>query len=436
MIDDEALVRGQYAARVQVPEVYRRRRRRVQAGLDGCAVALLVGGTDERGYGDVGSFRQEPMFYYLTGVEIPGSVLLLERERDTLFLPTRRPNLEAWTGPKIGAGEEAAGLLGFDRVIERDGSETVVDARRRAVPGWGEQLAGLVAASGQLWVPLPPPSAAGALRPEQEVVLRLRERLPTFRVGDLTPLLVEMRLHKEAGEIELIRGAVSATVEAMIAAGHEVLHGVREGAVEGAAFAALRRYGAESWSFPPIVGSGRAGCILHYDANLGTLAEGETVVVDIGARFGYYCADLTRTFPVGGSFSLRQRRLYEAVMAAYDAAVAELHPGTTIADVRQAAFAALESSEPLGDDGRSLGQFFIHGIGHFLGIEAHDVGGEGPTLAAGMVVTIEPGVYLPGEGVGIRIEDDYLITEGGAENLSAVLPRDPEAVERMARPVK
>ena len=173
--------------------------------------------------------------------------------------------------------------------------------------------------------------------------------------------------------------------------------------------------------------------MLHYDANRGVLGEGELVVVDIGARWGYYCGDLTRTFPVSGHFSERQRALYEAVLAAYEAAVAVLRPGSSIAEARRAAFESLQNSGLKGDGGASLASFFIHGIGHFLGLETHDVGGEDPTLEPGMVLTIEPGVYLPGEGVGIRIEDDYLITEDGAQCLSEGLPRSPEEVEALVR---
>jgi Xaa-Pro aminopeptidase len=281
-----------------------------------------------------------------------------------------------------------------------------------------------------LWIPFLE-GGAGEPVAEQRVLRGLRERLASFEVRDLSPILAEMRLRKEPGEVELLRSAVAATIAAMGGAARHVRPGARESEVDGAAFAALRTCGAEGWSFPPIVGSGQAGCVLHYDANRGVLQGGELVVVDIGARYGYYCGDLTRTFPVSGRFTTRQRHLYDAVSAAYDAAVATLAPGSTIGAARKAAFAALEESSLAGDGGRSLGQFFIHGIGHFLGLEAHDAGGEGPTLAAGMVLTIEPGVYLPEEGVGIRIEDNYLLTEGGAENLSASLPRDAEAIEAL-----
>jgi Xaa-Pro aminopeptidase len=428
MIEDRMFRGGHYAAQVEAPEVYRGRRRRLQARLEHGAVALVMGATDARGYGDVGTFRQDPGFYYLTGVELPGAALLLEPEHETLLLPARRPAIEAWTGPKLGPDEETAELLGFEAVVDRDYSEVLVEARRRPVPGLSGRLADRLRGGAELWVPFSA-GDTGPSSPEQRLVAELRDRLPSFPVRDLSPVLAAMRLHKEAGELELMRRAVEATVAAMNAAAAHVGPAATEAEVEGAAFAALRASGAEGWSFPPIVGSGPAACVLHYDANRGALDAGELVVVDIGARYGYYCGDLTRTFPVSGRFTPRQRGLYDAVLAAYEAAVATLAPGSTIAAARRAAFAALEESDLAGDGGRALGQFFIHGIGHFLGLEAHDVGGESPELAAGMVVTVEPGVYLPGEGVGIRIEDDYLITEGGAENLSAKLPRDADAIE-------
>lgn len=433
MIDRRVLEGGHYAAEVEAPEVYRARRRAIQAQLGEGGLAVLLGAADARGYGDVGTFRQKPNFFYLTGVELPNAALVLEKAHETLFIPDRRPPLEAWTGPKLGPGPETAAILGFEQVLSRDPSEVVIQARRRPVPGFEGRLATALGAGGELWVPFPTPSLAGELTEEQRLVEALRARLPTFTVRDLSPLLTSLRLRKQPGEVALLRKAVAATVAAMRAAAAAVRPEAREGAVEGAALAALRAMGAEGWAFPPIVGAGTAGCVLHYDANRGVLREGELVVVDIGARWGYYCGDLTRTFPVSGTFDERQRALYGAVLEAHGAAVRALRPGACLAEARRAAFAALEESGVPGRGGNSLGSFFIHGIGHFLGLEPHDVGGEDPTLEPGMVVTIEPGVYLPEEGVGLRIEDVYLITEGGAECLSAELPREAEGVEAMVR---
>lgn len=431
MIEERMLRGGHYAAEISPVAVYRERRRRVQEQLDDDAVAVFFGASDARGYGDVGTFRQEPTFFYLTGVELPGALLVLEREKETLFLPDRRPNIEAWTGPKLGPGEATARELGFDEVCGREAGEVVVDARRRPYPGVKDRIAGALAGGGSLWLMLPAASSSGSLCEELRFAQALRDRLPTFAVRDLTPTITEMRLAKDEVEVALIGKAVGATIDAMRAAARAVRPGVGEAAVDGAAFAALRAAGADGWAFPPIVGSGQTGCVLHYDANRGVLAEGELVVVDIGARWGYYCGDLTRTFPVGGRFTPRQRDLYRAVLGAHAAAVATLRPGGTIAEARRAAFDSFERCGLSGDGGATLGKFFIHGIGHFLGLETHDVGGEEPLLRPGMVITIEPGVYLPGEGVAVRIEDDFLITAGGAECLSVDLPRELEAVEAM-----
>jgi Xaa-Pro aminopeptidase len=431
VIEQRVLMGGHYAAEIQPSEVYRQRRERLRAQLGAGGVAVLLGASDARGYGDVGTFRQDPTFFYLTGVELPNAVLVLRPDRDTLFLPGRRPNIEAWTGPKFGPGEETATTLGFDEVLDRDAVEIVVDARRRPQPSWLERVADWLGEGGTLWLALPAFAAAAAPDEVLRLAATLRERLPGFALRDLTPLLTKMRLVKEAGEIALLKQAAAATAAGMRAAAARVRPGVLEAEVEGAAFAALRARGAEGWAFPPIVGSGAAGCVLHYDANRGRLADGELVIVDIGARYGYYCGDLTRTFPVSGRFSDRQRALYLAVLGAYDAATAALRPGALIADVRKAAFGSLEASGLLGDGGASLGQFFIHGLGHFLGLDTHDVGGEGPTLEPGMVLTVEPGVYLPGEGVGIRVEDDWLITARGAECLWPELPRDAAAIEAL-----
>ena len=192
MISERVLTGGQYAAELEDPAVYRRRRERVRRELELGEVALLIGAGDDRGYGDVGTFRQEPAFFYLTGVELPNAVLMMTREEETLFLPARRPALEAWTGPKLGPGKETASLLGFDAVLDRAPTEVVLDARRRPVPGFEDRLAAAVA-GGTVWVPLPSPSAEGRLGPEQRLLAALRDRVASFGVQDLSPLLADLR---------------------------------------------------------------------------------------------------------------------------------------------------------------------------------------------------------------------------------------------------
>jgi Xaa-Pro aminopeptidase len=155
--------------------------------------------------------------------------------------------------------------------------------------------------------------------------------------------------------------------------------------------------------------------------------------VDIGARYGYYCGDLTRTYPVGGAFDDRQLAVYEVVRSAHDRVEEAIRPGVTLADLRDIAYRTIEDSNLRDARGGRLGQYFIHGLGHFLGLDAHDPGSDEIPLEAGMVITNEPGVYIPDESLGVRIEDDHLVTDDGNENLSADLPTAPHAVEALMR---
>jgi Xaa-Pro aminopeptidase len=169
---------------------------------------------------------------------------------------------------------------------------------------------------------------------------------------------------------------------------------------------------------------------------VGTCGDGELVVVDIGARYGYYSGDLTRTYPVDGRFTERQREIYDMVLEAHDRAAEAMRPGVSVFELRKIAFDVIENSGVRDSGGQTLGQYFIHGLGHQLGLDAHDPGaGDETPLEAGMVITNEPGIYIPDESLGVRIENDFLITDKGAENLSSELPNAAEDIEKMMRAV-
>lgn len=432
---DRAFLGGRYAAEVQPPEVYRERRQRLAERVGGGTV-VLWGAGDERGYGDVGTFCQDSDFFYLTGVELPNAVLVLRPAEDweALFLPARNEALERWTGPKWGPGEETADALGFGEVLAVESGETEIKARRRPVPGFEGRLQGwLSEPDAVLWTVFPAVDSGTELPPTHRFVARLRDRLTAFTVLDVSDHLAELRLRKDGGEIDLMRKAIAATMAGQRAAAKTIAPDVPERTLEGVVFQAFTGAGAEGLAFPSIIGSGFASTVLHYDQNAGVCRDGDLVVVDIGARYGYYCGDLTRTYPVNGHFSERQRAIYELVLAAHDAVAAAIRPGTTLGELRDIAYDLIESSELRDADGNSLGRYFIHGIGHFLGLDAHDAGGEAPVLEAGMVITNEPGIYIPAESLGVRIEDDYLVTASGAENLSAGLPTSAEEIQAMMR---
>lgn len=424
---------GHYSAELEAPSIYRDRRRRLAASI-GRGVVVLWGNGDDRGAGDVGTFRQDPDFYYLTGVELPNAILVLRpaEGEEYLFLPPRDPDVELWTGPKWGPGPEAEEALGFDHVVSLSPSKMVLDARIRPVSGFEGRLQGwLASGQAELFTVYPALSADDELGPAHRFVSRLRDRMTSFDIRDCSDAIAEMRIRKSEGEIALMRKAVAATIDGHHAAAAALRPGIAEGAVDGAIYAAFRAAGAEGLAFPSIVGSGFNATTLHYDQNADVCADGEIVVVDIGARYGYYCGDLTRSYPVNGKFSPRQRELYELVLKAHDRAAAAMKPGITMFELRKIAYGVFQDS-PLRDRKRErLGQYFIHGLGHHLGIEAHDPGGDHMTLEPGMVITNEPGLYIPDESIGIRIEDDHLITPDGNESLSRDLPTSVEEIEKM-----
>jgi Xaa-Pro aminopeptidase len=228
-----------------------------------------------------------------------------------------------------------------------------------------------------------------------------------------------------------MRKAVDITIEGQNRAARTIRPGISEGVIDGVVYAAFREGGAEGVAFPSIVGSGYNATTLHYDQNVGTCEDGELVVVDIGARYGYYCGDLTRTYPANGRFTERQREIYDLVLEAHDRAAEAMKPGVTVFDLRKIVYGVFEKSQVRDAKGESLGQYFIHGLGHPLGLDAHDPGADETPLEPGMVITNEPGIYLPDEGLGVRIENDFLITADGAENLSAELPTAAEEIETL-----
>ena len=426
---------GNYSAELQAPEIYRDRRRRLADRIGGGTI-VLWGAGDDRGYGDVGTFRQSSTFYYFTGVELPNAVVVLRptEDLDALFLPPRNPNVERWTGPKFGPGEETAEALDFGEVLSTAPTEIVLDARRRPVPGFEGRLQGWLSEEGAtLWTEYPAVGSSSVLPPTHRLVSRLRARTPSFEVGDLTDHVTALRLVKDEGEMDLMRKAVAASVSGQRAAARTISPGVGECEVDGAVYAAFRRHGAEGLAFPSIVGCGYNATTLHYDQNVGTCNDGELVVVDIGARYGYYCGDLTRTYPANGRFNERQRAIYDLVLEAHDRVAEAIKPGIRIFDLRKIAYDVMQSSDLRDASGDTLGQYFIHGLGHFLGLDAHDPGSEEALLEPGNVITNEPGIYIPDEALGVRIENDFLVTSTGSDNLSADLPTMAEEIEEMMR---
>jgi Xaa-Pro aminopeptidase len=253
-------------------------------------------------------------------------------------------------------------------------------------------------------------------------------------VRNLRPVTDSLRMVKDADELRRLRRAIAITVQGQVAALGVVSPGLWEYQLEAAIEETFRWQGADRVGFPSIIGSGPNSTTLHYDVNRRAMQEGELVVIDIGAEWGQYTADVTRTLPVSGRFTARQRAIYELVLGAQRAAFDATRPGRTLRELRQIAVAYMR--EHSGDlcGKQTCDTYFGHGLSHHIGMDIHDVAVPGrEALEPGMVFTIEPGIYLPAEGFGVRIEDDVVVTAKGAEWLSAGAPRAVEDIERLMR---
>ncbi len=362
-------------------------------------------------------FRQDDYFFYLTGLESPDAWLVMAVHPSGtvelhLFLPERNPQMEQWTGRKLGPGPDAIRLTGIPNVHPLDSLDRALFALQRTVPG-----------------PLFTPLYAGTA--ENERIDRWLQAGVGVDVRSVVPVLDSMRLVKDDAEMVRQRRAIDITVEAQRAAMQAIEPGMFEYQIEAIIEYTFRSMGADRVGFPSIIGSGPNSTTLHYDTNRRQTQPGDLVVMDIGAEYGQYSADVTRTVPVEGRFTDRQKAIYRLVLGAQQAAIDATRPGITIGELTRIARAYLERNSGDLCGASTCNRYFIHGLSHWLGMRVHDVGDYSTPLAAGMVLTIEPGIYIEAEQLGIRIEDDILVTDNGAEILSAGAPRSVEEIEAL-----
>ena len=384
---------------------YQERRAELRKSLDG--VMVLFGADDPDDLHT--SFFQESNFLYLSGWREPGAIMLLTQQTEILFLPARNPRMELYTGPKLGPDNpEAPRQTGFERVMPKSALESaffkVLETANRVYTIPGD-------AHGQ----------------------KLKSLAVFHDDGDAAQTIARLRIVKSPVEIELITKATDATVAAHLAGWKKTRPGVWEYEIASVMTNAYFEQGCERSAYAPIVGSGPNSVILHYAANHRRLDSGETVVADVGAECSDYATDVTRTVPAGGKFTSRQRELYEIVLGAQNAAIAAVKPGMRLrADGPSLHQIAYDYINTHGKDlhGQPLGKYFVHGLGHYVGLDVHDPGDPAAPLKAGTIITIEPGVYIPEENIGIRIEDIVLVTADGSKVLSAALPREIGDIEK------
>lgn len=397
---------------------YRERRRLLREQFPNTVLVLAANREAERGEIRSGFF-QEANFHYLTGFGGPGAILVMTPASENaaagevLFLPDYDPTRALWSGQNPDAS---------DKLVSRQTGIRVLRRRSELEAALTEWLA--------RWERL------GCL-PGSAIEPALRQAFPLREVLSLQDALGRLRMRKSAGEIARMREAIRITTEGQLRGWRSLQTCRHEYEVAADITHEFLRLGAERQAFAPIVAGGANACVLHYSANRAPLRRNTLAILDVGAERDHYAGDLTRTIPVGGRFSRRQQELYEAVLAVQKEILRAVRPGAFLArqipgSLHQMAVARFAELR-LGPRRRPLSEFFPHGIGHHLGLDVHDLSDSMAPLAPGMVITVEPGVYLPEEGIGIRIEDDVLVTESGCEVLSRSLPKEVHEVEAAVR---
>jgi Xaa-Pro aminopeptidase len=429
--------------------VHAERRRRLLDAMLPDSVALLIGATPVTRSADTEyPFRQNSDFWYMTGFDHPNAVAVLRKgpgPEFTLFVEPRDSAAETWTGYRPGlegAKRDYGADVAFpaEELLERV-PELITDARRIY-----HQLGRNEALDARL---------VGTL---DEMRLRSRAgRIPASELVDPREIIHEMRLRKSEAELDLMRRASAITAEAHREAARLAREGRHEYELEAVLDYTFRRRGGTGPAYTTIVGGGRNATILHYVANDQPLRNGDLVLIDAGCEYHGYAADVTRTYPVGGRFEGAARELYEVVLGAQLASLEVAQPGATLVQVHDASVTTLVQGMVdvgllSGDPAELIAaeayrSYYMHNTSHWLGLDVHDVGayragGEPRTLQPGMCFTIEPGLYVPEDdenadprfrGIGIRIEDDVVVTETGHENLTAAIPKRPEDVEAWMR---
>ncbi|HUW54290.1 MAG TPA: aminopeptidase P N-terminal domain-containing protein [Rhodanobacter sp.] len=434
------------AALAIAPEEFVRRRRQLMQMAGEDAVLLVAAAPERMRNADAAwPYRQDSDFHYLGGFPEPDAVLALlpgRRHGETvLFCRERDPSRERWHGQSIGT-ERAVAEYGMDDAFPIEDIDDI--------------LPGMIEGRGRVYCHF-------GREPEFDArLLGWMRRLRQLRGGGVVPkefvalgyLLHDLRLYKSRAELKLMRSSAAIAAEAHLAALQLVMPGRHEYEVEAELLRVMRSRSAVP-AFAPIVASGANACVMHYQANRALLRDGELLLIDAGAEVDCYASDISRTYPIGGRYSREQRALYEVVLAAQLAAIDEVRPGRPFSAAHVAAVRVLSeglctlgllkgSADAAVAEG-SYQRFFPAKTGHWLGLDVHDVGdyrvaGESRLLESDMVLTVEPGLYVVPDdrsvaerwrGIGIRIEDDVLVTRDGNEVLTAAVPKEADAIETL-----
>jgi Xaa-Pro aminopeptidase len=417
--------------------VYADRRSKLVSQVD--APIVLWGFTGREEISETYVFAQEENFHYLTGhnEEGAGAIILpalhaepgataaasWEGPREMLFLPPKDTIKEKWNGVRLSPSDPGIeARTGFASVKPFPEMRATVENLAKLYPVF--------------YTILPYEKELGGYPHEKTVVDWLQLAAPQSKLKDIHPQIAALRQIKSPGELAFLQKAIELSVDSHLEAMKLMRPGLYEYQVAAKMVEVHAMGGSEAEGYAPIVGAGPNSTALHYDKLSRKIEDDDIVVLDVGAQYSGYSADITRTLPANGKFTPRQREIYGIVLGAQNAALAAIKPGAYFFckgkkdGLTNIAYDYINSH---GKDrqGKPLGPYFIHGLGHHIGLDVHDPGEYCSPLQPGMVVTIEPGIYIPEENLGVRIEDDILITASGHKLLSERLPREPDEIEKI-----
>lgn len=408
---------------------YTQRRQALMENRQGsCAVCIFSGSAPMKSLDEPYPFAADRNFFYLTGIERENMILVLKKNylgtvTETLYIEPYDEVLAKWVGGRMRPAEatEVSGIQDVRNVQDfHDDLNSLME--------WSRGLGKL-----HFFLDLWRYRNDQPNTPAHDLAKRLQERYPAVAIDDIFGDMAAMRAVKSEQELAFMRQAQEHTRIAIEAMLRHARPGMNESELEGAFDFALMKQGVRQHAFPSIVAGGKRATTLHYSENNQTISDGELVLIDLGSAWGNYCADISRTFPVNGKFTDRQKEIYNTVLEGQNIVMAAAKPGLTTRQLNQILVDYYESRlDDLGlrKDGKGVRDYYYHGVSHSLGLDTHDICTDRErTLKPGMVITVEPGLYIEDEAIGIRIENDVLITEDGCIDLSAAIPRTAEEIE-------
>lgn len=409
-------------------------RKKLKVFLEKNSLAFITSNDEMPDSGDeTFPFHQNPDLFYLTGIDQEETILVLcaghpnPALREVLFVRRTNPTIETWNGYKY-TKEHARRVSGIESIYWTDEFETLCKE--------------LFYAADNIYVDIEEESRfqSDVIKQDERFCKKLKQQFPLHNFKRLAPIMKELRLRKEEVEIDLIEKAIQITKNSFDRILDFVKPEIKEYEVEAEMIHEFIRNGASGHAFSPIVASGKDTCVLHYIKNDKTCKNGDLLLLDFGCRYANYNSDISRTIPVNGHFSPRQRQVYDACYRIFKAAQKQYFPGNSINKVNEFVWKMMEKELiglglfTAGDVARNrdpmplIRKYYMHNIGHFLGLNTHDAGGRDVIFENGMVVTCEPGIYITEEGIGVRIETDMLVADIPID-LGAKIPSDPDEIE-------